>query len=98
MKLASAIRCPGILGVASERASDYEGGVAPALPPGSLPGFERGIVKYATDFLRLGARSQPLLLEPGSMHVAHTPEEQGHSALREQGGGRIAGPCVRVAL
>lgn len=48
----------------------------PALHLGSLPGFETSIVKYTTDIPRLGAWGQPFLLGPGSIHVAHTPEER----------------------
>jgi acetylornithine deacetylase len=43
---------------------------------GSLPGFETTIVKYTTDIPRLGAWGEPFLLGPGSIHVAHTPEER----------------------
>lgn len=42
----------------------------------SLPGFETTIVKYTTDVPRLGAWGEPFLLGPGSIHVAHTPEER----------------------
>lgn len=48
----------------------------PALHLGALPGFETSIVKYTTDIPRLGAWGQPFLLGPGSIHVAHTPEER----------------------
>jgi acetylornithine deacetylase len=48
----------------------------PAVHLGSLPGFETTIVKYTTDIPRLGAWGQPFLLGPGSIHVAHTPEER----------------------
>jgi acetylornithine deacetylase len=48
----------------------------PALHLGSLPGFETSIVKYTTDIPRLGAWGQPFLLGPGTIHVAHTPEER----------------------
>lgn len=48
----------------------------PALRLGSLPGFETSIVKYTTDIPRLGAWGEPFLLGPGSIHVAHTPEER----------------------
>jgi acetylornithine deacetylase len=43
---------------------------------GSLPGFETTVVKYTTDIPRLGAWGEPFLLGPGSIHVAHTPEER----------------------
>ena len=48
----------------------------PALHLGSLPGFETTIVKYTTDIPRLAAWGEPFLLGPGSIHVAHTPEEK----------------------
>ncbi len=48
----------------------------PAVRLGSLPGFETTIVKYTTDIPRLGAWGEPFLLGPGSIHVAHTPEER----------------------
>jgi acetylornithine deacetylase len=48
----------------------------PALQLGSLPGFETTIVKYTTDVPRLAAWGEPFLLGPGSIHVAHTPEER----------------------
>lgn len=48
----------------------------PAIQFGSLPGFATTIVKYTTDVPRLGAWGEPFLLGPGSIHVAHTPEER----------------------
>jgi acetylornithine deacetylase len=48
----------------------------PAVHLGSLPGFETTIVKYTTDVPRLGSWGEPFLLGPGSIHVAHTPEER----------------------
>jgi acetylornithine deacetylase len=48
----------------------------PAIHLGSLPGFETTIVTYTTDVPRLGAWGEPFLLGPGSIHVAHTPEER----------------------
>jgi len=48
----------------------------PAVHLGSLLGFETTIVKYTTDIPRLSAWGQPFLLGPGSIHVAHTPEER----------------------
>lgn len=42
----------------------------------SLPGFETTVVKYTTDIPRLGNWGRPLLLGPGSIHVAHTPDER----------------------
>ncbi len=48
----------------------------PAVHLGSLPGFETTTVKYTTDVPRLTAWGEPFLLGPGSIHVAHTPEER----------------------
>jgi acetylornithine deacetylase len=48
----------------------------PAIHLGSLPGFETTIVKYTTDIPHLTAWGEPFLLGPGSIHVAHTPEER----------------------
>jgi acetylornithine deacetylase len=48
----------------------------PAVRLGSLPGFETTVVKYTTDIPRLSAWGRPFLLGPGSIHVAHTPEER----------------------
>jgi acetylornithine deacetylase len=40
-----------------------------------VPGFETTIVKYTTDVPKLTNWGQPLLLGPGTIHVAHTPDE-----------------------
>lgn len=48
----------------------------PAVRLGSLPGFATTVVKYTTDIPRLGHWGEPFLLGPGSIHVAHTPEER----------------------
>ncbi|HEX4959730.1 MAG TPA: M20/M25/M40 family metallo-hydrolase [Thermoanaerobaculia bacterium] len=48
----------------------------PAIHLGALPGFETTIVKYTTDVPRLSAWGEPFLLGPGSIHVAHTPQER----------------------
>jgi acetylornithine deacetylase len=48
----------------------------PAVRLGALPGFATTVVKYTTDIPRLGHWGEPLLLGPGSIHVAHTPEER----------------------
>jgi acetylornithine deacetylase len=47
-----------------------------AMRLGALPGFESTVVKYTTDIPRLGAWGEPFLLGPGSIHLAHTPEER----------------------
>jgi acetylornithine deacetylase len=43
---------------------------------GSLPGFETTVVKYTTDIPRLTEWGEPFLLGPGTIHVAHTPDER----------------------
>jgi len=48
----------------------------PAVTLRALPGFATTVVKYTTDVPRLAAWGEPLLLGPGSIHVAHTPEER----------------------
>lgn len=42
----------------------------------AVPGFETSIMKYTTDIPKLTNWGQPLLLGPGSVHVAHTEEER----------------------
>jgi acetylornithine deacetylase len=48
----------------------------PAVRLGALPGFETTVVKFTTDVPRLTRWGEPYLLGPGSIHVAHTPEER----------------------
>jgi acetylornithine deacetylase len=48
----------------------------PAMRMGSLPGFETTVVRYTTDVPRLTRWGEPFLLGPGTIHVAHTPEER----------------------
>jgi len=48
----------------------------PAVHLGAIPGFETTIVKYTTDVPRLTRWGEPFLLGPGTIHVAHTPEER----------------------
>jgi acetylornithine deacetylase len=49
----------------------------PAVHLGSLEGFETTVVAYTTDIPAFGdAWGQPLLIGPGSIHVAHTSEER----------------------
>ncbi len=47
----------------------------PAVELRALAGFASTVVKYTTDIPRLTAWGEPLLLGPGSIHVAHTPHE-----------------------
>ena len=49
----------------------------PAVHLGSVPGFKTTVVAYTTDIPAFGgAWGQPLLLGPGSIHVAHTDQER----------------------
>ena len=52
------------------------GSECPAVHLKSLPGFPTSIVKYATDVPKLTNWGQPLLIGPGTIHVAHTLEER----------------------
>ena len=57
----------------------------PALHLESLPGFETTVVAYTTDIPAFGgAWGRPLLLGPGSIHVAHTTEERVAKAQLEE--------------
>ena len=48
----------------------------PAVHLKSLPGFKTSIVKYATDIPKLTNWGEPLLIGPGTIHVAHTLKER----------------------
>lgn len=49
----------------------------PALHLEAVPGFESTVVAYTTDIPNFGgAWGRPLLLGPGTIHVAHTAEER----------------------
>jgi len=49
----------------------------PALHLEAVPGFETTVVAYTTDIPNFGdAWGKPLLIGPGSIHVAHTAEER----------------------
>ncbi len=41
-----------------------------------IPGWETMVAKYATDISSLTSWGEPMLLGPGTIHVAHTPEEK----------------------
>jgi acetylornithine deacetylase len=47
----------------------------------TVPGFDTGVFAYTTDIPLLGKWGTPLLLGPGSIHVAHTDQE--HVRLAE---------------
>jgi acetylornithine deacetylase len=42
----------------------------------AIPGFDTMIAKFTTDIPSLTAWGEPFLLGPGSIHVAHTPDEK----------------------
>jgi acetylornithine deacetylase len=42
----------------------------------SLPGFDTMVAKFTTDIPSLTSWGEPFLLGPGSIHVAHTPDEK----------------------
>jgi acetylornithine deacetylase len=48
----------------------------PAVRLRALDGFATTVVRYTTDIPRLARWGEPFLLGPGSIHVAHTPEER----------------------
>jgi len=48
----------------------------PAIHMPAVEGFETSIVKYTTDIPKLTNWGQPLLLGPGTIHVAHKREER----------------------
>ena len=49
----------------------------PAILMAARPGFETDVMKYTTDIPAFGgAWGQPLLLGPGTIHVAHTSQER----------------------
>jgi len=53
----------------------------PAVRMHTVPGFETAVFAYTTDVPLLGNWGTPMLLGPGSIHVAHTDEE--HVAIDE---------------
>lgn len=54
---------------------------SPAVRMHTVPGFETAVFPYTTDMPLLGNWGTPVLLGPGSIHVAHTDEE--HVAVDE---------------
>lgn len=55
----------------------------PAVKMHTVPGFESAVFPYTTDVPLLTRWGRPLLVGPGSIHVAHTDEE--HIAIDELG-------------
>lgn len=57
------------------RAEIEYGSHIPAQHFHTVPGFETGPVAYTSDIPLLGGWGTPLMFGPGSIHVAHTPDE-----------------------
>ncbi len=51
------------------------GAMVPPIRLGTVAGFSTSVVAYATDIPALGNWGTPYLYGPGSIHVAHTPNE-----------------------
>jgi len=58
-----------------DRADIVYGSYIPAQRFHTIPGFESAPVSYTTDIPLLSRWGTPLLFGPGSIHVAHTPDE-----------------------
>ena len=58
-----------------DRARVEEGVTVPPVRLGTVPGFATEVMAYATDVPNLTAWGTPYLFGPGSIHVAHTPDE-----------------------
>jgi len=58
-----------------DRAELEYGSHIPAQKFETIPGFDVAPVAYTTDIPLLGRWGKPLLFGPGSIHVAHTPDE-----------------------
>src|SRR2546423_3172560 len=68
-----------VLDWAKGRADVEFGSHIPAQRFATVPGFETGPVAYTSDIPLLSNWGKPLLFGPGSIHVAHTPDEFIHS-------------------
>ncbi|MFN2635645.1 MAG: M20/M25/M40 family metallo-hydrolase [Gemmatimonadaceae bacterium] len=64
-----------VLDWAKGRADVEFGSHIPAQRFETVPGFESGPVAYTSDIPLLANWGEPLLFGPGSIHVAHTPDE-----------------------
>ena len=64
-----------------DRAHVEPGITVPPVRLGTLPGFETGVVAFATDIPALTAWGKPYLYGPGSIHLAHSDDE--HIAVAE---------------
>ncbi len=60
---------------AAGRAEVEYGAYTPAMHFHTVPGFDKKAVAFATDVPLLTNWGTPLLFGPGSIHVAHTPDE-----------------------
>jgi acetylornithine deacetylase len=60
---------------AKGRADIEFGSYIPAQHFHTIPGFEVSPVAYTSDIPLLGKWGTPLMFGPGSIHVAHTPDE-----------------------
>jgi acetylornithine deacetylase len=69
--------------VTAERVEIDEVVEVPPVRLQTLPGFNTGVFAYTTDIPLLGQWGTPLLLGPGSIHVAHTDQE--HVSITELG-------------
>jgi acetylornithine deacetylase len=69
--------------VAGRATVEWEVTVPPVLLP-VVPGFETAVVAFATDIPELTNWGTPYLLGPGSIHVAHRPDERVSVAELEQ--------------
>jgi acetylornithine deacetylase len=67
---------PRVLAALAGRASMRVVLEVPPVHLGAVPGVETTIVKYTTDIPELTNWGQPLLIGPGTIHVAHTSEER----------------------
>jgi acetylornithine deacetylase len=65
-----------VLGALDDRVEVQIATETPAIHLKSLPGFATEVVKYTTDIPKLTRWGQPLMLGPGTIHVAHTPDER----------------------
>lgn len=69
----------------------------PAILMEAFDGFETAVMKYTTDIPAFaGAWGKPLLLGPGTIHVAHTSQERVPKAQLEQATGLYAQLVTRL--
>jgi acetylornithine deacetylase len=78
---------------AAGRATLEQGVTVPVVRLGSIEDFPTSVAAFATDIPSLGAWGTPYLFGPGSVHVAHTPDE--HVSVAELD--RAVGAYERIA-